>query len=87
MPDTTETHLSNLPDERSQMIVGLMSYHPPTPEKVKRYADLRAVYIETAAAIDMLCPAGADRTAAIRQLQDSLMTANRSIANDGASYW
>lgn len=68
------------------MITEIMSYHAPTPEKLEKFAAVRAAAIALVVAIDEQCPASADRTAAVRQVQDALMTANRSIANDGVGY-
>lgn len=64
----------------------LMEYKAPTPEKLEKFANLRAAATAFAVAIDENCPASADRTAAVRQVQDALMTANRAVANDGAGY-
>jgi hypothetical protein len=71
---------------RKEMITEIMSYHAPTPEKLVKFAAVREKAIALVEAIDEHCPPSADRTAAVRQVQDALMTANRSIANDGAGY-
>lgn len=68
------------------MIRQLVEYKPPTEEKRAKYAALRESAAAFIVAIDALCPASADRTAAVRQVQDALMTANRAVANDGAGY-
>lgn len=67
-------------------IAALMSYKAPTPEKLVKFQAVRDAATALAIAIDENCPPSADRTAAIRQCQDSLMTANRAIANDGNGY-
>lgn len=67
-------------------IASLMSYKAPTPEKLEKFANLREAATAFAAAIDTNCPPSADRTAAVRQVQDALMTANRAVANDGIGY-
>ena len=71
---------------REEMIREIMSYHTPTPEMLPKFAAVREAAIAFVMAIDEHCPASADRTAAVRQVQDALMTANRSIANNGAGY-
>jgi hypothetical protein len=72
--------------DREAMIRDLMSYHAPTPEMLPKFEAVRSAAIDLVKAIDENCPASADRTAAVRQVQDALMTANRSIANNGAGY-
>jgi hypothetical protein len=67
-------------------ITALMSYKAPTPEKLVKFAAVREAATALVAAIDEHCPPSADRTAAVRQVQDALMTANRAIANDGIGY-
>lgn len=73
-------------EARTAMIIEIMSYHAPTPESLVKFAAVRKAAIDLVTAIDDNCPASADRTAAVRQVQDALMTANRSIANNGAGY-
>lgn len=71
---------------REEMIAEIMSYHQPTPEMLPKFEGVRSAAIALVKAIDEHCPSSADRTAAVRQVQDALMTANRSIANNGAGY-
>jgi hypothetical protein len=61
-------------------------YHKPTDEAIPKYHELRQQALTFAKAIDRLCPAGPDRTAAIRLVREAVMTANASIALNGASY-
>lgn len=64
----------------------LFRYHAPSPEMTEKFLRVREA-IETAAlVIDAECPAGADRTAAMRKLKEAHMTANASIVLDGRSY-
>lgn len=67
-------------------IAELMKYKAPTQDKLSKFAAVRDAATALVIAIDENCPPSPDRTAAVRQVQDSLMTANRSIANDGAAY-
>jgi len=64
----------------------LFEYHAPTPEQVSAMKVVREAAKNFAFAIDAACPPSADRTAAMRQVQDANMTANRSIVLGGASY-
>ena len=71
---------------RPNLIDELFTYHRPSDDQVPKYGKLRNAGHELALIIDECCPPSADRTAAMRQLQDCIMTANRSIALDGKSY-
>lgn len=64
----------------------LFTYHEPKWEQTQLYTAIREKAHEMAVVINDSCPVGADRTAAMRQLQDCVMTANRSIALLGRSY-
>lgn len=59
------------------------SYHAPTPDQVKRYAEINAASKALARIIIENCPPSADRTAALRKVRDARMTANASIACGG----
>ena len=72
--------------EANSTLENLFSYHAPTPEQVEHYNAIREKARELAYVLDQHCPASADRTSAMRQLQDAVMTANRSIACQGESY-
>lgn len=58
----------------------LFSHHPPTGDQVARYELLRHSAQIFAAQIIRHCPAGADRSAAIRKVREAVMTANAAIA-------
>ena len=64
----------------------LFSYHPPTGDQPERYKRIRAAAKALAYEIDLCCPAGPDRTAAIRHIREAVMTANASIATNNAQY-
>lgn len=72
--------------DNKELLDHLFTYHPPEGDQADRYARLRLAARVFASAIDENCPCSPDRTAAMRQLQASLMTANRSIACGGKSY-
>lgn len=55
-------------------------YHAPTSDQLTAYEKLRSSAKEFAHAIDDLVPDGADKSAAIRKLRETLMTANAGIA-------
>jgi hypothetical protein len=71
---------------RHQQLFQLVAYRSASEEQVAKMQRIRYYAVETMIAIDEECPPGADRTAAVRQLLDALMTANRSITHNGASY-
>jgi len=71
-----------MPDE----LVQLFSYHQPTPQQEMAYRHIRATALQLAKAIHDNCPAGPDRTAAVRKIREAVMTANASIATNNAQY-
>lgn len=71
---------------REEIIRDLFEYHPPTNETIPKFREVTEACIAAAIVIDRVCPPSADRTVAIRHLQDARMSANCSIANNGASY-
>ena len=64
----------------------LFQYHAPTDDMTARFDAVRRAVTNAAIQIDEVCPAGADRTAAIRKLKEAQMTANASIVLGGRSY-
>lgn len=72
--------------DRAEVLDHLFTYHAPTHDDVEHYEAIRTAARVLAYVIEEHCPASADRTAAMRQLQDCVMTANRSIALRGVSY-
>jgi hypothetical protein len=58
-------------------------HHVPTQQQIVLMEDLAKMYAYLAKMILALCPRCADRTHAIRQLQDSKMWANTSIMLEG----
>ena len=66
-----------------QQIENWFTHHAPSPPQIEAYQVLRERAKQLAYAIYGLCPASADRSAAIRLLRESVMTANASIACGG----
>lgn len=58
----------------------LFKYHPPTPEQQVAYDNLTSAFKVAADAILAYCPDTAERTLAIRKLQETRMWANASVA-------
>lgn len=69
-----------------ELLDDLFTYHSPDADQIPKYAAIREMAREMAQVIHDSCPASADRTAAMRQLQDTVMTANRAVALKGSSY-
>ena len=65
---------------------GLFTYHPPNADTIPKYQAINEAALNLARVIDATCPPSADRTAAIRKVQEARMVANCSIANGGKSY-
>lgn len=59
------------------------TYHTPAPQQVKAMQQIREFAKELAHCIGHHCPPSADRSAAIRLLRESIMTANASIVLGG----
>lgn len=68
------------------VLTELFTYHAPTDEQKIAYAAIRSSALALARTIDGCCPAGPDRTTAIRKLREAVMTANASIATHNAQY-
>lgn len=56
------------------------TYHPPTQEQVGRYTVLRDAAKAFALSILNTTPPGADQTAALRKVRETVATANMAIA-------
>lgn len=61
-------------------IENYFTYHAPTPDQIERYQALRDAAKELAYLIVALVPDGPDKSAAIRKLRETVMTANAGIA-------
>lgn len=72
---------------KQEDIENIFTYHPPTQEQAMRYTELRRCARVFAGEINKLCPESAEKTLAIRRLQESVMYANASIAiNEGGKH-
>ena len=71
MPDLSPRH---------QSILDSFDYHRPSPEQAERIERNRLAFKVCALAVIRNCPDGADQTAALRQLHEAMMTANKAIA-------
>lgn len=67
-------------------LVELFTYHAPTEEQKHSYTLIRETAMRLAKVINDHCPAGPDRTAAVRKIREAVMTANASIATGNAQY-
>ena len=88
MPDPNETSQSpeEVQQEHDKLLNWLFTYHAPDADAVEAMQVLRDTAKDLAIAIDALVPPGADRTDAIRKLQECVNTANRGITLKGRSY-
>jgi hypothetical protein len=64
----------------------LFTYHKPTEVQQDAYKRIRAAALDLARQIDLYCPPGPDRTAAVRKVREAVMTADASIATNNAQY-
>ena len=62
------------------------SYHPPTPDQVGVYQELRAKAKELAGLFNEYAPPCADTTAAHRKLREAVMAMNLAIACNGLAW-
>lgn len=72
--------------DRVRSLKGLFAHHKIDHNQRADIEDLREEGGRLAAIIDIACPRSADRSAAIRLLQDAVSTAIRSIALKGKGY-
>lgn len=66
-----------------EIIDDLFTYHAPDELQQQNYTTIRDAAKHLALVIWKNCPYGADRTAAIRKLRETVMTANAAIALRG----
>jgi hypothetical protein len=65
---------------RQQSILDSFDYHRPSLEQSARIETVRAAFKRCALTVIQVTPEGADQTAALRQLHEAMMTANKAIA-------
>lgn len=70
----------------AELLDHIFTYHAPEPDQIPKYNAIREAAKVFGNVLDDNCPPSADRTAAMRQLQDCVMTANRAIALKGKAY-
>ena len=58
-------------------------YHAPRADQLPKYQAVREAALTFAKVLDVNVPDGADKSAALRQLRECVMTANATIALDG----
>lgn len=68
------------------VLVELFTYHPPNQAQTASYKRIRETAMRLAKVIDEECPAGPDRTVAVRKIREAVMIANASIATGNAHY-
>ena len=61
----------------------VFKYHPPVPDQIPKYNELREAAKVFAEKIVELTPAGPDQTTAVRKVREAVMTANAAIALGG----
>ena len=71
---------------KNAVIEDIFTNHAPTPEQVVLYQNIREGAKHLVYIIDNCCPAGPDRTAAVRHIREAVMTANQCIATNNAQY-
>lgn len=65
---------------KTEEIDKYFTYQPPKPGQPERYVKIREAARALAHVINENCPDSADKSAAIRQLRETVATANASIA-------
>lgn len=58
----------------------MFRYHPPKPDQIGKYEELRSAAETFSLTILRLTPGCPDQTAAIRKVREAVMTANAAIA-------
>lgn len=69
-----------LRDDHMRELSERFTYHPPTPQQIKKYGSLRTRAKEFAFLIDELCPHSEERDYALHYLDAVVMNANAAIA-------
>lgn len=76
------TSYSYLPEDKR--LIKTWFYHPPKGDQSQRYSIINAVTREAAEEVIRYCPPSAEKTLALRALQQARMWANAAIAvNEG----
>lgn len=67
-------------NQRQQAILDSFDHHRPSPDQGDRIGRVRAAFKRCALTLIACTPEGDDQTAALRQLHEGMMTANKAIA-------
>ena len=73
-------HPDHVVSAKERRLMASFDHHAPSEDQVRRILINRAAFKCCAAAVLSTCSDSADRTAALRQLHESMMTANKAIA-------
>lgn len=68
-----------------EIVAELFKYHAPNADTIPKYAAINQAAKNFAEIVLANCPAGADRSDAIRKIREARMTANAAIALNGLS--
>jgi hypothetical protein len=64
----------------AEEIKNLFTYHPPRPDQVPRYEEIRTAAQAFAVIVNGLTPDSLEKATAIGKIQEAVMWANASIA-------
>lgn len=67
-------------DADMKVLENSFTYHPPQPDQIPRYENLRSQALLLAIIIKENTPRSPEQTLAIRKLEEAIMWANKSIA-------
>lgn len=79
MEDESKNYMT---DEQSEEMTKRFTYHPPKQGQIPRYGLLRKRAEELARVISVHCPNSAERSTAIRRVEEAVMWANAAIARN-----
>lgn len=86
MGTTTPEYAEEFRRQRQELIEFLFTYHAPDERQIAAMKEVRAAAMLLAGKLDSLVPPSADRTDAMRKLQECVNTANRGITLGGKGY-
>lgn len=66
-----------------EMIEDMFTYHPPSPDQLPKYQNIRQAAKAFALVLIENTPESADQSATIRLLRQTVMSANQAIALGG----
>jgi hypothetical protein len=71
-----------LKDEEMIRVQKDFTYHPPKPDQVPRYTEIRETFAAVALGLMQNCPPSRERSLALTALEEAVMWANASIARN-----